>query len=134
MEHLTAAQLAELRRLLEAERAQLRVRHASEDDDANTVQLEPGDIQDRASEEARRTIAMQRREHDDGRINEVEAALRRMDEGEYGVCEETDDPIPYARLLAEPTTRYTVEAQEEIERQAGRDVVSGHPPEDSEAY
>lgn len=134
MEHLSAGQLAELRKLLEDEVAQLRVRHASEDDDANTVQLEPGDIQDRAAEEARRTIAMQRRDHDDAQINEVEAALRRMEEGSYGICEETDEEIPFARLRAEPTTRYTLEAQEQLEKQQGRDEVSGHPPEDSAAY
>lgn len=134
MDHLRAPQLAELRKLLEDERGQLRVRQASEDDDANTVQLEPGDIQDRASEEARRTIAMQRRDHHEGRINEVEAALRRMDDGSYGICEETDEEIPFARLRAEPTTRYSVEAQEQLEKEQARDEVSDHPPEQSEAY
>ncbi len=134
MDHLSAAQRAELRKQLEEELAQLRARHASDDDDANTVQLEPGDIQDRASEEARRTVAMQRREHDDVRINEVEAALRRMEEGSYGICEETDDEIPFARLRAEPTTRYTVEAQEQLEKQQARTAIAGHAREDSEAY
>ena len=55
------------------------------------------------------------------RLREVEAALARMDDGTYGICEETGDPIPYGRLLAEPTARYTIEAQELLEREDQRD-------------
>jgi DnaK suppressor protein len=134
MDHLSATQIAELRKQLEEEREQLRVRQASEDDDANTVQLEPGDVQDRASEEARRTLALRRRQHDDGRLREVEAALRRMEEGTYGICEETGEEIPFARLRAEPTTRYTVEAQEMIEQAQARAGVIGRPLDETDAY
>lgn len=44
-------------------------------------------------------------------LNEVLAALRRIDEGEYGFCEETGDPIGWARLQANPTARLCIEAQ-----------------------
>jgi DnaK suppressor protein len=134
MDHLSAAHIAELRRLLEGEREQLRVRQASETDDANTVLTEPGDVQDLASDEARRTLAQRRHQHDEDRLREVEAALLRMDDGSYGVCEETGDEIPFARLRAEPTTRYTVEAQEFIEQDLARAEVSGHAPNERDAY
>jgi DnaK suppressor protein len=134
MDHLRADQIAELRRLLEEEREQLHVRQASETEDATTVLTEPGDMPDHASDEERRTLAMRRRSHDDARLNEVEAALRRIEEGGYGICEETGDEIPFARLKAEPTTRHTVEAQELIEQQQDRDEVTGRAPNETDAY
>lgn len=134
MDHLSPDQIAELRRLLEEEREQLHVRQVSESEDANTVLTEPGDMPDHASDEERRTLALRRRRHDDDRMSEVEAALRRMDDGSYGVCEETGDEIPFARLRAEPTTRYTVEAQEQVERERAREEVSGLAPGETDAY
>jgi DnaK suppressor protein len=134
MDHLSAAQIAELRQRLEDEREQLLVRQSSQGDDANTVQLEPGDIQDHASEEARRSLAQRRFHHDEARLKEVEAALLRMDDGSYGVCEETGDEIPWGRLRAEPTVRTTVEAQEQVEQQQARTDVAGRLPDDRDAY
>lgn len=134
MDHLSAAQIAELRRLLEEEREQLHARQVSETADANTVLTEPGDMPDHASDEERRTLALHRRHHDDGRLREVEAALRRMDDGSYGVCEETGEEIPFARLRAEPTTRHTVEAQELIEADEARQEITGRAPDDRDAY
>jgi len=134
MDHLSADQIAELRRLLEEEREQLHVRTASESEDAGTVLTEPGDMPDHASDEERRTLALRRRRHDDDRLREVEAALRRMDEGGYGICEETGDEIPFARLRAEPTTRYTVEAQELVEDEQAREQVTGRAPGETDAY
>jgi DnaK suppressor protein len=134
MDHLSAAQIAELRRRLEEEREQLRERQQSELADATTVLDEPGDMPDHASDEERRTLALSRRRHDDARLREVEAALRRMDDGSYGICEETGDEIPFARLRAEPTTRHTVEAQELIEQDQARAEVTGRAPDEREAY
>jgi len=134
MDHLRDHQRAELRRLLEAEREQLHVRQQSESEDAGTVLTEPGDMPDHASDEERRTLALRRRRHDDDRLNEVEAALRRMEDGSYGVCEETGDEIPFARLRAEPTTRYTVEAQELLEQDQAREEVAGLAPGETDAY
>lgn len=134
MEHLTADQIAELRRRLEEEREQLHTRQVSESEDASTVLTEPGDMPDHASDEERRTLALRRRRHDDDRLREVDAALRRMDDGSYGICEETGDEIPFARLRAEPTTRHTVEAQEMIEQEQARAEVTGLPPGETDAY
>jgi DnaK suppressor protein len=134
MDHLSADRIAELRRLLEEEREQLHVRQVSESDDASTVLTEPGDIQDLASDEARRTLALRRRRHDDARLSEVEAALRRIDDGTYGICEETGEEIPFARLRAEPTTRYTVEVQELVENERAREGITDRAPSETDAY
>lgn len=133
MEHLSQSQRAELRARLQAEREQLHQRQSSEDAEA-TLELERGDIQDKASEEARRSTALRRRQHHDARLREVEAALQRMDDGVYGLCEETDEPIPWARLQAQPTTRYTVEALELLEEERARGEVQGHAADETDAY
>lgn len=133
MEHLRPEQLAALRTRLETEREQLRQRQVSEDAEA-TPEQELGDLQDKASEEARRTTALRRRVHHDARLREVEAALQRMDQGSYGLCEETDEPIPFARLDAEPTTRYTIEALEMLEDERARGDVSRHGRDETDAY
>ncbi|MEX1368002.1 MAG: TraR/DksA family transcriptional regulator [Nannocystaceae bacterium] len=133
MDDLSAEQLAELRQRLETERAQLQTRHRSENEEAWSEQ-ELGDVLDKASEEQRRGGALRRRMHDDARMREVEAALQRMDRGTYGICEETDEPIPFARLRAEPTTRYTVEALELLEEERARGSVNVHAIDDGDAY
>lgn len=133
MDHLSGDQQRQLRERLEQERDQLAQRQRSEDAAAAPEQ-ELGDIQDKASEEARRRTAFVRRSHHDARLREVEAALRRMDDGSYGLCEETDEPIPFARLDAEPTTRFTVEALELLEDEQGRQAAVARGVDDGEAY
>lgn len=129
MDHLTKAQLTTLRAKLEAERAQLFDRLAEEADDlANTPTPEPQDIEDAAAEAAGQFRTLQLREHDRARLADVEAALRRMDDGTYGICEDTDDEIPYRRLELEPTTRFTVAAQEQREREGGVRDPHGREP------
>ncbi|MBK8240365.1 MAG: TraR/DksA C4-type zinc finger protein [Deltaproteobacteria bacterium] len=56
----------------------------------------------------------------------------RMREGDYGICEETGEPIPFARLRSEPTTRYTVEALEDLERERARDRTSSGGDDDDD--
>jgi RNA polymerase-binding transcription factor DksA len=51
---------------------------------------------------------------------EIDAALRRIEKGTYGICELTEELIPKARLLALPYVRYTVQAQSELERGRAR--------------
>ena len=133
MSHLAPEQLVELRGRLDAERLRLLERQASEE--AEVAAEDPrGDIQDKASDEARRTTAMQRHDQGEGRLQEVDAALQRMDAGTYGICEEMDEPIPYGRLQIEPTTRYTVEALEMLEQERIRDDNMAHGADDREAY
>ena len=49
-------------------------------------------------------------------LREIDEALERIDEGTYGVCEMTGEPIPKARLEAQPWARYTVETARSLER------------------
>lgn len=133
MDHLSEEQRIELRRRLETEREQLRERLSSEDAEA-VPQDSRGDMQDRASQEARQTTAFQRRRHHDARLREVEAALGRMDDGSYGLCEETDEPLSFGRLSAEPTTRHTVEALEMLEEESARGKAKVHGADERDAY
>ena len=133
MDHLSSEQLDELRQALLHEREQLVARQVSEDAEASPEQ-ELGDVLDKATEEARRRTALRRRMHHDGRLRQVEAALRRMEQGSYGLCEETDEPIPFPRLRAEPTTRYTVAALELLEDERARGEAVARGPDDGEAY
>ncbi len=127
-EHLTAAQFEQLRGLLLEQRVRLFERgglQITEDDDA-----EPMDRQEEAAGEVARRDRLALTKQDRRRLEEVQAALSRMDEGIYGECEETGETIPFARLLAEPTTRYTVEALEILESEASRADVVRQDPKD----
>lgn len=124
MDHLTADQIETLRSRLHGERATLLGHLPDVADGVATSPPDVGDIQDAAATEAalltRHTLA----EHDRARLVEVEAALQRLRDGTYGTCEVSDEPIPAARLLAEPTARTTVDAQAQLEREralGGRD-------------
>ena len=130
-EPLTAAQVEELAALLRSERARIYARGGvvlEADDDA-----EPMDLQDKAAEEVQSRDRLALSGHDRTRLADVEAALVRVARGVYGICEETGEPIPFARLQAEPTTRYTVEALELIEDDESRERVRG-PHGDDDAY
>lgn len=117
MDHLSEAQVTMLRGRLDQEATELRERIAERS--ATIAEGSEGDlrdIEDRAAREGMRFQAMQLLARDQGRLAEVEAAIGRMDAGVYGTCEETDDPIPFRRLEIDPATRYTAEAQEQVER------------------
>ena len=84
-------------------------------------QLREGPIQepdatDRASSETDWSIELRRRDRQRKLIAKIDAALRRLDNGEYGYCEVTGEPISLARLDARPVATMTVEAQERHER------------------
>ena len=120
MEHLSEPQIALLRNKLEAEATQLRARIiADRADMVEDVSPGPGDIEDAAAADALRFRNKSLLDRDSARLSEVEAALARMDDGSYGICEDTDDEIPFRRLELEPTTRFTVEALEAREAAAG---------------
>ena len=124
MEHLTPEQIETLRRRLEIDRdVLLRLRHAEVVAATTSGDLVPdvGDRQDAAATEAARLAQWSLADHERAHLQEIEDALRRMQEGSYGVCELSEEPIPYARLLAEPTARTTVEAEAEREAGAPRD-------------
>ena len=88
----------------------------------NTLQLlqdgpirEP-DLNDRASSETDWGIELRTRDRQRKLIAKIDAALRRIDEGEYGWCEVTGEPIGINRLIARPIATMTVEAQQAHER------------------
>ena len=74
------------------------------------------DITDRASEEIDRSFELRTRDRERKLINKIDAALQRIDDGSYGYCDETGDPISIKRLEARPVATLSLEAQEMHER------------------
>ena len=74
------------------------------------------DIADRASSETDRAIELRARDRQRKLISKIDAALSRIDEGTYGYCEETGEPISLKRLDARPIATLSIEAQERHER------------------
>ncbi len=74
------------------------------------------DIADRASEETDRSLELRTRDRERKLVSKIDAALRRIDEGEYGYCSVTGDPISLKRLDARPIATMSLEAQERHER------------------
>lgn len=74
------------------------------------------DIADRASVETDRALELRTRDRQRKLISKIDAALRRIEDGEYGYCEVTGEPISLGRLEARPIATMTVEAQERHER------------------
>ena len=74
------------------------------------------DLADRASREAERSIELRTRARERKLISKINAALGRLDDGTYGYCEETDEPIGIRRLEARPIATLSIEAQERHER------------------
>ncbi|MBF9020163.1 MULTISPECIES: RNA polymerase-binding protein DksA [unclassified Roseobacter] len=74
------------------------------------------DVADRASEETDRALELRTRDRQRKLITKIDAALRRIEEGEYGYCEVTGDPISLKRLDARPIATMTLEVQERHER------------------
>lgn len=71
---------------------------------------------DRASARSEYEAALNVRESQQSRLMAIDHALRKLNAGEYGICEATGDEIPIERLVANPLARYTVEHQARLER------------------
>lgn len=74
------------------------------------------DIADRASEETDRALELRTRDRARKLVSKIDAAIRRIEEGEYGYCLETGEPISLKRLDARPIATMSLEAQERHER------------------
>ncbi len=74
------------------------------------------DVTDRASEETDRALELRTRDRQRKLVAKIDSALRRIDEGEYGYCEVTGEPISLKRLDARPIATMSLEAQERHER------------------
>ena len=83
------------------------------------LQSEPtpnADLADRATTESERQLELRTRDRQRKLISKIDAALRRLEDGSYGFCEETGEPISLKRLDARPIATLSIEAQERHER------------------
>ncbi len=78
--------------------------------------LQQPDMADRASLETDHQIELRTRDRERKLISKIDSALSRIEDGSYGYCEETDEPIGLKRLEARPIATLTLEAQERHER------------------
>ena len=114
-EYMSEAQLAFFRQRLLELRAQL----LNNADDTgqhlreNEITTDPSD---RATLEEEYTLELRTRDRERKLLKKVEKSLRMIDDGSYGYCEETGEPIGIPRLLARPTATLSLEAQERRER------------------
>ncbi len=78
--------------------------------------LAAADVADRASAETDRALELRTRDRARKLISKINAALQKIEDGTYGYCEETGDPISLERLIARPIATLSIEAQERHER------------------
>ncbi|MDK9722011.1 MAG: RNA polymerase-binding protein DksA [Rhodospirillales bacterium] len=78
--------------------------------------MQEPDIADRASAETDRALELRTRDRARKLISKIDAAMKRIDDGSYGYCEETGEPIGIKRLEARPIATLSIEAQERHER------------------
>jgi len=78
--------------------------------------LQKPDLADRASDEADRSLELRTRDRERKLISKIDEALKRLEQDEYGYCEDTGEPISLRRLDARPIATLSLEAQERHER------------------
>ena len=113
-EYMSDAQLAFFRALLEAEREALldNARETTQNLQENEV---AADWTDRATVEEEHALELRVRDRERKLLKKIEQSIRRIDDGSYGWCDETGEPIGIPRLLARPTASLSLEAQERHE-------------------
>lgn len=114
--YMNADQLAFFRSRLEAMRDEL-LSNAANTGEHLKENENFADPNDRASMEEEHMLEQRVRDRERKQLKKINAALKRIESGEYGWCVETGDPIGLPRLLARPTAEYSIEAQERHERQ-----------------
>lgn len=112
--YMNAAQLAFFRSRLEALRDEM-LSNAANTGAALKENENFADPNDRASMEEEHMLEQRVRDRERKQLKKINSALKRIDSGKYGWCEETGDPIGLPRLLARPTAEYSIEAQERHE-------------------
>ena len=114
-EYMSPAQLAFFRQRLQDEEAALRGAAEETTHHLQDNAAEP-DPNDRASAEEEHTLELRVRDRERKLLKKIAQAIKRIDDGSYGWCEDTGEPIGLKRLLARPTASLSVEAQERRER------------------
>ena len=115
-EFMNPQQLEYFRQKLLRWKAEL-VRDANETLGNLTAQnLQQPDMADRASLETEHSIELRTRDRERKLISKINSALKRIEDGTYGYCEETDEPIGLKRLEARPIATLSLEAQERHEK------------------
>lgn len=114
-QYMNQVQLAFFRdRLLALKREIAQNAYATSDNLRSTeFQIDPSD---RATQEEEHSIELRVRDRERKLLRKIDQALARIDDGSYGYCEETGEPIGLRRLLARPTATLSVEAQQRRER------------------
>jgi DnaK suppressor protein len=112
--YMSREQLAFFKHRLSELAAQLRENAGQTTEHLRELAIVP-DPADRATLEEEHALELRARDRERKLLKKVEAALLRVDDGSYGYCEETGDPIGIPRLLARPTATLTIEAQERRE-------------------
>ncbi len=113
-DYMSARQIAFFRARLCAERDALLGAAKATTEYLQIYETTP-DPSDRASLEEDHTLELRVRDRERKMLHKIDEALARLDNGSYGWCEETGEPIGVARLIARPTASFTVEAQERHE-------------------
>tara|TARA_B100000614_G_C14316733_1_gene398596 strand:- start:161 stop:577 length:417 start_codon:yes stop_codon:yes gene_type:complete len=115
-EFMNPQQLEYFRQMLLNWRAEL-VHEAGETlSDLNEGNLQQPDMADRASLETDHQLVLRTRDRERKLISKIDSALSRIEDGSYGYCQETDEPISLKRLMARPIADLSLEAQERHER------------------
>ena len=115
-EFMNPQQLEYFRQMLLNWRAEL-VHEAGETlSDLNEGNLQQPDMADRASLETDHQLVLRTRDRERKLISKIDSALNRIEDGSYGYCQETDEPISLKRLMARPIADLSLEAQEQHER------------------
>ena len=115
-EYMSELQLEYFRQKLITWKEELLKESGETIDDLKEGGLNEPDLNDRASNETEKALELRTRDRMRKLIKKINQALERIEDGSYGFCEETGDPIGLDRLEARPVTTMTVEAQERHER------------------
>lgn len=118
--YMSPRQLDYFRRKLEAWREELIADSEQTLEHLRTENWQEPDPNDRASHESEASLELRTRDRYRKLIGKIESALRRIELGDYGYCEETGEPIGLGRLEARPIATLSVEAQEAHERDEQR--------------
>ena len=113
---MNAQQLEFFRQMLLNWRAELVYEAGETLSNLNEGNLQQPDMADRASLETDHQIELRTRDRERKLISKIDAALNRIEDGSYGYCQETDEPISLKRLMARPIADLSLEAQERHER------------------